>query len=175
MRHRKSGRKFGMDSSARKAMFRNMVTSLFLHGQIKTTEERAKELRRHAERLITIGKRAPSAADLSGLDGDKLAAAKAHRVAAIRRIRRVVVDDQAVDRLMGDYAERYRARPGGYTRVVKLGRPRAGDNARMAVIALVTEAAGEKRYGKRPPTADDAPVTPATEAAPAAAATASEE
>ena len=67
MRHRKSGRKFGMDSSARKAMLRNMVTSLILHGQIKTTEERAKELRRHAERLITIGKRAPHAVFNRGL------------------------------------------------------------------------------------------------------------
>lgn len=160
MRHRKSGRKFGMDSSARKAMFRNMVTSLLIHGQIKTTEERAKELRKHAERLITIGKRAPSAADLSGLSGDELARAKAHRVAAIRRIRRVVNNDAAVDLLMGGYADRYRARPGGYTRVVKLGRPRAGDNARMAVISLVTEAPGEKRYAKRAPEAA-APEAPA--------------
>ncbi|HHO52697.1 MAG TPA: 50S ribosomal protein L17 [Deltaproteobacteria bacterium] len=174
MRHRKSGRKFGMDSSARKAMFRNMVTSLLLHGQIKTTEERAKELRRHAERLITIGKRAPSSADLSALSGADLARAKAHRVAAIRRIRRVVHSDEAVDLLMGGYAERYRERPGGYTRVVKLGRPRAGDNARMAVIALVTEAPGEKRYADRPAAAEaPAAEAPAAEA-PAAEAPAAE-
>ncbi|MEM6925531.1 MAG: bL17 family ribosomal protein [Myxococcota bacterium] len=140
MRHRKGGRKLGMDSSARKAMFRNMVTSLMVHGQIRTTVARAKELRRHAERLITISKRAPSLADLEGLEGDDLARAKAHRVAAIRRIRQVVMDGDVVQRIMGDYADRFRTRPGGYTRVVKLSRPRPGDNARMAVIQLVNEA-----------------------------------
>ena len=160
MRHRKGGRKFGMDSSARKAMFRNMVTSLMLHGQIRTTEARAKELRHHAERLITISKRAPSLADLEGLSGDDLARAKAHRVAAIRRIRQVVMDGDVVQRIMGDYAERYRTRPGGYTRVVKLTRPRPGDNARMAVIQLVTEPCVPK-----PKKQTDAP---AAEAAPVA-------
>jgi len=145
MRHRKGGRKLGMDSSARKAMFRNMVTSLMVHGQIRTTEQRAKELRRHAERLITISKRAPSLADLEGLTGDDLARAKAHRVAAIRRIRQVVMDGDAVKVIMGDYAERYRTRPGGYTRVIKLSRPRPGDNARMAVIQLVNEPYEESR------------------------------
>ena len=144
MRHRKSGRKLNMDSSARKAMFRNMVTSLMLHGQIKTTEERAKELRRHAERLISIGKRAPSLADLTALQGEDLQRAKAHRVAAIRRIKRVVQDDDAIGLVMGTYADRYRDRPGGYTRVVKLSRTRAGDNAKMAVIALVSEACEPK-------------------------------
>lgn len=139
MRHRKGGRKLGMDSSARKAMFRNMVTSLMLHGQIRTTEARAKELRRHAERLITISKRAPTLADLEGLQGDDLAKARAHRVSAIRRIRQVVMDGDVAQRIMTDYADRYRTRPGGYTRVLKLSRPRPGDNARMAVIQLVTE------------------------------------
>ncbi|MBX2801399.1 MAG: 50S ribosomal protein L17 [Myxococcales bacterium] len=159
MRHRKSGRKFGMDGSARKAMFRNMVTSLMLHGQIKTTEARAKELRKHAERLITIGKRAPSESDLSGLSGDDLQQARARRVSAIRRIRQVVMDDDVVKLVMGEYAERFRTRSGGYTRVLKLGRPRPGDNARMAVIALVTEAVGEGRKRERhvPETAEVAP------------------
>lgn len=136
MRHRKSGRKFGMDSSARKAMFRNMVTSLMIHGQIRTTEARAKELRRHAERVISIGKRAPAEQDLAGLSGDELQRAQAARVAAIRRARIWVNDTDALKRLFGEYADRFRARPGGYTRVVKLGR-REGDNAPMAVIQLV--------------------------------------
>ena len=131
-------------------MFRNMVTSLVLHGQIKTTEARAKELRRHAERLISIGKRAPQAVTLEQLSGAELERAKAQRVTAIRRIRRVVHSDDAVRLLMGEYADRYRERPGGYTRVLKLGRPRPGDNARMAVIALVTESLEEKAKAQPP-------------------------
>ncbi len=157
MRHRKSGRKFGMDSSARKAMLRNMVTSLMVHGQIRTTEERAKELRRHAERLITIGKRAPSPSDLERLEGDELQRAQARRVAAFRRIRQVVMSDEAVGRVMQEYADRYRTRPGGYTRVIKVGRPRPGDNARMAVIALVSE--------EHVPKSRERVVSPAEEAA----------
>ena len=136
MRHRKSGRKLGMDSSARKAMWRNMVTSLMLHGRIRTTEHRAKELRRYADRVITMGKRAPSKDALSGLSGQALQRAQANRVAAIRRARRWVNNDEAIERVFSDYAERYRTRPGGYTRVVKAGR-RGGDNASMAIIELV--------------------------------------
>lgn len=136
MRHRKSGRKFNMDQSARKAMFRNMVTSLMLHGTIKTTVARAKELRRHADRVITIGKKAPSQAAIDSLDGEAQRQARADRVAAIRRVRRWVNNDEALGLVFSDYAERFRARPGGYTRVIKTGF-RAGDNAAMAVISLV--------------------------------------
>jgi len=125
-----------MDSSARKAMWRNMVTSLMLHGRIRTTEHRAKELRRYADRVITMGKRAPSKDALSGLSGQALQRAQANRVAAIRRARRWVNNDEAIERVFSDYAERYRTRPGGYTRVVKAGR-RGGDNASMAIIELV--------------------------------------
>ncbi|MEQ1501409.1 MAG: 50S ribosomal protein L17 [Myxococcota bacterium] len=137
MRHRKSGRRLDMDSSQRKAMFRNMTTALMLHGQIRTTEARAKELRRFAERLISIGKRAPSAADLAAASGDALANARADRVSAIRRLKEWLQDDEAISRVMGEYADRFRARPGGYTRVVKVGRPRPGDNAPMAILQLV--------------------------------------
>ena len=164
MRHRKSGRKFGMDSSARKAMVRNMVTSLFLHGQIKTTEARAKELRRYADRLLSIGKRAPSVASLEGLSGAELQRARADRVAAIRRLKQVVMDDEAIQLVMGEYADRYRTRPGGYTRVLKLGRPRAGDNARMAVIALVGEAFDPEAKPAAPVAAEAAPAAPAEDA-----------
>src|SRR5688572_14074251 len=137
MRHRKSGHKLSMDSSERKAMYRNMVTSLLLHGQIKTTEIRAKDLRKYVERMISIGKRAPSAADLAALQGDELQKATARRVAAFRRVAAWVQSDDAVAKVMGEYADRFRSRPGGYTRVVKIGRPRGGDNASMAVIQLV--------------------------------------
>jgi large subunit ribosomal protein L17 len=138
MRHRKAGRKLNMDASARKAMFRNMVTSLLVHEQIKTTEARAKELRKYAERVITLGKRAPSASDLEGLKGSELQEAQAARVHAIRRVRLWVNNADAIKRVFGEYAERFSARPGGYTRVIKAGR-RAGDNAHMAIIELVGE------------------------------------
>jgi large subunit ribosomal protein L17 len=137
MRHRKTGRRLDMDSSQRKAMFRNMATSLMLHGQIRTTEARAKELRRFAERLISIGKRAPSAALLAAAQGEALTKAKADRVAALRQLSSFLQHEDAVDRVLGEYADRFRTRPGGYTRVVKLGRPRPGDNAPMAILQLV--------------------------------------
>lgn len=136
MRHRKSGRKLNMDSSARKAMFRNMVTSLMLHGQIRTTEARAKELRRYAERVISMGKRAPTADAIASLEGEQRQKAQARRVHAIRLARNWVNHDEALARVFGEYAERFRTRPGGYTRVVKMGR-RDGDSAPMAVIQLV--------------------------------------
>lgn len=141
MRHRKAGRKFGMDSSARKAMFRNMVTSLMVHGSIRTTEARAKELRGYAERLITIGKKAPELSAVDALSGDEQQQAKAARVHAIRRIKQWVNNDEAVAKLMNDYPERFKGRAGGYTRVVKLSRRRPGDNAPMAIIQLVEAAA----------------------------------
>ena len=133
MRHRKTGRRFDMDSSQRKAMFRNMVSSLMLHGTIRTTEMRAKELRRFADPVITIAKAAPS---LEGLEGAALVQARAQRVNCIRRARLWVNDDEAIKRLFNEYAPRLQSRNGGYTRVVKAGR-RPGDNAPMAVIQLV--------------------------------------
>jgi len=166
MRHRKSGHKLSMDSSERKAMYRNMVTSLLLHGQIKTTEIRAKDLRKYVERILSIGKRAPSAADLAALQGDELQKATARRVAAFRRVGAWVQSDDAVAKVMGEYADRFRSRPGGYTRVVKIGRPRGGDNASMAVIQLV-EALGGAADAEKPAkkTRKKAPKTEATAAA----------
>jgi len=126
-----------MDSSARKAMLRNMVTSLMLHGSIRTTEARAKELRRFAEKIITLGKKAPA---LDGLEGEELAKAKADRVHLIRNAASFLQSDAAVKRVFGEYAERFAGRAGGYTRVIKAGL-RPGDNADMAIIQL-TEAVG---------------------------------
>lgn len=161
MRHRKSGRKLNMDQSQRKAMFRNMVTSLMLHGQIKTTVARAKELRRHADRVISMGKRAPSAASIDSLEGEAQRQARADRVAAIRRVRRWVNDDEALQRVFDEYAERFRARPGGYTRVVKTGF-RSGDNAAMAIIELVGDFEPSEKPAKAAPT--KAPVVEEPEA-----------
>jgi large subunit ribosomal protein L17 len=116
MRHRKSGRKLGRNSSHRKAMFRNMATSLFRHETIKTTLPKAKELRRVAEPLITLAKE----------DG------VANRRLAFARLR----DKEVVGKLFKDLGPRFKARPGGYIRILKLG-PRAGDAAPMALVTLV--------------------------------------
>ena len=116
MNHRKTGRKLGRTSSHRKALFRNMVTSLFEHEQICTTDAKAKELRGVAERMITLGKKGTLHA----------------RRQALETIRSKDVTSKVFDEL----AERYRERPGGYTRVIKVGR-RAGDAAPMSIIELV--------------------------------------
>jgi large subunit ribosomal protein L17 len=137
MRHRRSGRRLDMNTSQRKALFRNMCTSLVQHGQVRTTLARAKELRMFAERLISIGKRAPSVASLATLDGPALNNAKSDRVSATRRLAAVLETDDAVRKVMTELADRFRTRPGGYTRVVKLSRNRPGDNAPMAVVQLV--------------------------------------
>ena len=89
MRHRKAGRRLGRNSAHRKAMYRNMVTSLMVHGQIQTTEAKAKELRRIADKVITMGKRVPPST-MEGLSGEALKAAQARRVHFIRRARRWV-------------------------------------------------------------------------------------
>ena len=115
MRHLKSGRKLNRTSSHRKALLRNLVTSLLEHEQIKTTDAKAKELRRVADRMITLAKR-------GSLHARRQAAAYVRR----RRV---------VSKLFGEMAERFRTRPGGYTRIVKLG-PRHGDAAPMSIIEL---------------------------------------
>ncbi|NOY25872.1 MAG: 50S ribosomal protein L17 [Oligoflexia bacterium] len=150
MRHLKSGRKLGRNSSHRKAMYRNMVTSLMVHGRVRTTEAKAKELRRFAEKVITLGKRGITG-PVEGLSADDLAKAKARRLHNIRRARYWVHDGAALSRVFGEYAERFQDRPGGYTRIYKVGF-RAGDNAPMAVIELVGELAPVSEEG---PAADE--------------------
>ena len=124
MRHQKAGRKFNRTSAHREAMFRNMAASLIKHGLIKTTLPKAKELRRVAEPLITLGK----------IDG------VADRRLAFSRLR----DKEAVGTLFTTLGPRYQSRPGGYLRILKCG-VRAGDNAPMAYVELVDrpEAAAE--------------------------------
>ncbi|MBI2399348.1 MAG: 50S ribosomal protein L17 [Xanthomonadales bacterium] len=116
MRHLKSGRKFNRTSSHREAMFKNMASSLFVHGLIKTTLPKAKELRRVAEPLITLAK----------VDG------VANRRLAFDRLR----DKAAVGVLFTELGPRYRERKGGYLRILKCGF-RAGDAAPMAYVELV--------------------------------------
>lgn len=116
MRHLKKEKKLNRTTSHGKAMFRNMVTSLLEFERITTTLPKAKALRSHAERMITLGKKGTLA----------------HRRRALAFVR----SKGAVAKLFGGLAERYKDRPGGYTRIYKLGR-RVGDNAPMAVIELV--------------------------------------
>lgn len=162
MRHRKAGRRLGRNSSHRKAMYRNMVTSLMVHGQIKTTEAKAKELRRIADKIITMGKRVPPSS-LEGLKGEELKAAQARRLHFIRRVRRWVNSPEAIERLFGEYAERFAKRPGGYTRILKTGF-RSGDDAPMALIQLVGDFSESDAKPKKKAAAAAAP-EPVEEAA----------
>ncbi len=171
MRHQKAQRKLGRNSSHRQAMFRNMVTSLMLHGRIKTTEAKAKEVRRIAEKVLTLGKRVPPSS-LEGLTGAELDKAKAARVHAIRLARRQVVDRDALDKIFNEYSERYKTRPGGYTRIYKVGY-RSGDNAPMNLIELVTEECIPK--SEATPAAADASEEPVADEAAAEDETAADE
>src|SRR5690606_22385232 len=123
MRHRMSGRQLNRNSSHRKAMFRNMVTSLVEHELIKTTLPKAKELRRFAEPLITRAKE------------DSVH----NRRLAFDRLR----DRDAVQKLFNELGPRYKARPGGYLRILRCGF-RAGDDAPMAYVELIDRSAGDK-------------------------------
>ncbi|HCF73876.1 MAG: 50S ribosomal protein L17 [Arenicellales bacterium] len=116
MRHYKSGRILGRNSSHRKAMFKNMAASLFRHEQIRTTLPKAKELRRVAEPLITMAK-TPNLAN--------------RRLALAR-----LGDRGAVTKLFDDLGPRFKDRPGGYTRILKCGL-RPGDSAPMAYVQLL--------------------------------------
>lgn len=137
MRHGLAGRKLGVTSSHRQAMFRNMAVALLKHEQITTTLPKAKELRPVAEKLITLGKR-------GGLHARRQAYAQLR-------------DDTIVAKLFGTLADRYKARPGGYCRVLKAG-IRYGDAASMAVIELVDRdpnAKGQDSGPKPEAAADD--------------------
>jgi large subunit ribosomal protein L17 len=118
MRHNKSGKRLGRNTPHRAAMLRNMVTSLFEHEKITTTDARAKELRKVVDRMITLGKR-----------GD---------LHARRQVLSVIRDQKVVAKLFDQIGPRYKDRPGGYTRIIKIG-SRLGDNAPQSIIALVEE------------------------------------
>ena len=134
MRHGKKIAKLGRTAPHRKAMLSNMMASLFINERVTTTQTRAKELKRTAERVLTCAKK-----------GD---------LHARRQVLRVIADKQVVAKLFDELGPRYNSRNGGYTRVIKLG-PRRGDGAFMSIVELVdrpgvaaeenqeTEAAGE--------------------------------
>ena len=116
MRHLKAGRKFGRTSAHRKALFRNLVGALIERERISTTLSKAKELRGKVERTITLGKKGT--------------------LHARRQAFKLAPQKEAVQKVFGPLADRYANRPGGYTRIIKIG-PRRGDNASMVFIELV--------------------------------------
>ena len=127
MYHGKAGRRLGRTSSHREAMFRNMVTSIIKYESIRTTDTTAKEVRKLADRMITLGKR-----------GD---------LHARRQALSIVREKDMVAKLFGELAERFRNRAGGYTRIVKLGY-RFGDNAPVSILEYIPD---EKKKEKAKP------------------------
>ena len=116
MRHKIAGRKLGRPTGHRRAMFRNLVTDLLNYEKITTTEAKAKEVRGLAEKMITLGKN-------GGLNSRRQALS-------------FIIDKKVTDKVFSELASRYAERPGGYTRIIKLG-PRLGDNASMVQLELV--------------------------------------
>ena len=129
MRHRVQGRKLGRTTAHRTAMFRNQLTALFTHDRIVTTVAKAKELRPLAERMVTL--------------------ARTGSLPARRRVLTMVPDKEIVRRLFDDIAPRFMDRPGGYTRIMRLGR-RRGDGAEMAIIEFVDYDLAEHVEGAAP-------------------------
>ena len=137
MRHRKVGRKLGRETASRLALLRSLTTDLLNYEKVETTEPKAREIRKLAERMITLGKRGRVASQLAESASnsekqDHLADSLHVRRQALRFVMSKVVVEKTFDEL----AERYEDRPGGYTRMVKIG-PRKGDGAPMAIIQLV--------------------------------------
>ena len=128
MRHQKVGKKLGRNSSHRKAMFRNMVTSLFRYEQLETTDAKAKELRQTAEKMITLAKR-----------GD---------LHARRQALAYMKDKATTHRLFDELKDRYVDRQGGYVRIIKKTN-RKGDGAPISVIQLLPEEEGKKKGKKK--------------------------
>ena len=130
MRHQKAGRKLGRSAAHRSALYRNLVRELLARDRIETTDEKAKEIRRYADRMVTLGK--------SGT------------LASRRRAIAFLRDPKVVRRLFDDIAPRFAERPGGYTRVVKLG-TRAGDAAKLSMVELTgtSEAVESDKKRKR--------------------------
>jgi large subunit ribosomal protein L17 len=129
MRHLKANKKLGMDANHRKAVLRNMVTSLVEHERIQTTDTRAKELRRIAEKMVTLGKR-----------GD---------LHALRQAMEVIRLKNVAKKLFEEIAPRFKDINGGYTRIIKIGR-RHGDNATLSIIEFTVQKKEEKKEAKKP-------------------------
>ncbi len=181
MRHRFSGRKFNRTSEHRQAMFRNAAQSLFEHGQIVTTLEKAKDIRRYAEKLITMAKKARTGSlaarqriistmgDRSVIPADRQKdydlmtdgqRKKALRAPSGRRWRlggpklgMEFTAESIVNRLINTVAPKFENRAGGYTRIIRLGRPRIGDNATRAILQLVGQEESPGSVARRGPNA----------------------
>lgn len=125
MRHKVAGYKLGRSKDRRAALRRNLIKQLFTHERIRTTRTKAQALRGAAERMITLAKRGNEAGEAQMVHARRLAAAR-------------IGDAEVVQKLFDDIAPRYVDRPGGYTRILKLG-PRQGDSAEMVLIELVEE------------------------------------
>ena len=136
MRHKRIGRKLGVTTKHRKSMLRNMVTDLFRNERLKTTDTRAKEIRRVAEKMITLAKD-------GSLHKRRLAGA-------------YVRDKEVLKKLFDELAEKFKDRPGGYTRITKLGF-RKGDNTPISIIELVEEEYKAKKKKKAAPKKKTAP------------------
>lgn len=125
MRHRVAGRRLNRSMGHRNALRRNLITELYRHERVQTTKAKALAIRGEAEKLITTAKRGIAAGEAKAVHARRLAAAR-------------ITDPEIVKKLFDDIALRYADRPGGYTRILKLG-PRLGDSAEMAIIELVEE------------------------------------
>ena len=125
MRHQVAGYKLGRTKSARIALRRNLIKQLFTHERIQTTKAKAAAIRGEAEKLITLARNSANGSDIDKLNARRMAISK-------------MGDNQLIKRLFDDIAPRFATRPGGYTRVLKLG-PRLGDSAEMVVLELVEE------------------------------------
>lgn len=136
MRHKRIGRKLGVVTKHRKAMFRNMATDLFRHESITTTDTRAKEIRRVAEKMITLAKKGT--------------------LQARRQAAAFIKDKDVLKKLFSELAEKYKDRPGGYTRIIKMGY-RKGDNAPLSLIEIVQEDFKTKKKKKKKTVAKAAP------------------
>ena len=125
MRHRKSGKKLGRKKDQRRALRKNLIKQLFEHERIRTTRAKAQAVRGQAERLITLAKRGNAAGNENMVHARRLAAAR-------------ISDTTIVKKLFDDIAPRFENRPGGYTRIIKLG-PRRSDSAEMVLLELIED------------------------------------
>lgn len=142
MRHRVFGKQLSRTTSHRQSLRRNMAASLFMHGAIRTTPAKAKELRRFAERLITLARKGTLAARrtvLSALGRDR----------DIYDDEGELQDKTVVQKLFDEIAPRYADRPGGYTRIIALSERRIGDAGRQVILQLVQESAGRGKGGEK--------------------------
>ena len=141
MRHRVHGRRLNRDTAHRKALRKNMIADLICHEKIVTTEAKARTIRPAAEKMITLAKRGLTKGQnnpASEVHARRLAAARLPKYRTTEDEDGLYEDVDVVKKLFNDIAPRYMERPGGYTRMIKIGK-RAGDNADMAMLMLVEE------------------------------------